>query len=194
MNAAIFLDISRLVGRLLKRRLPTGVDRVDLAYIEHFADRARAVIHLRGRPLLLSSNASRRIFQALLNEREITGRNLALDIVRGAAGGLIEPAPQGAVYLNTSHSGLLAPGLGLCLRVKGIQPIWMVHDLIPITHHEYCRPGEDDRHIRRMRSVLRHAAALLTNSKATKDELHRVRTGMQVSKCRRASWPDWRRD
>ena len=82
-----------------------------------------------------------------------------------------EPAPQGAVYLNTSHSGLLAPGLGLCLRVKGIQPIWMVHDLIPITHHEYCRPGEDDRHMRRMRSVLRHAAALLTNSKATKDEL-----------------------
>jgi len=171
MAAEVLLDISRLTGRLLRGRLPTGVDRVDIAYIEHFADRARAVIHLGGRPLLLSSNASRRVFKRLLNEREIIGAILALDIVRGVIGGLAEPVPRGAVYLNTSHSGLLAPGLGLCLRVKGIQPIWMVHDLIPITHHEYCRPGEDDRHVRRMRSVLRHAAALLTNSKATKNEL-----------------------
>jgi len=171
MAAEVLLDISRLTGRLLRGRLPTGVDRVDIAYIEHFAGRARAVIHLGGRPLLLSSNASARIFKRLLNEREIIGPVLALDIVRGAIGGLAEPVPRGAVYLNTSHSGLLAPGLGLCLRVKGIQPIWMVHDLIPITHHEYCRPGEDDRHVRRMRSVLRHAAALLTNSKATRNEL-----------------------
>ena len=141
MAAEVLLDISRLTGRLLRGRLPTGVDRVDMAYIEHFADRARAVIHLGGRPLLLSSNASARIFKRLLNEREILGATLALDIVRGVIGGLAEPVPRGAVYLNTSHSGLLAPGLGLCLRVKGIQPIWMVHDLIPITHHEYCRPG-----------------------------------------------------
>ena len=185
MNAEVFLDISRLVGRLLKGRLPTGIDRVDMAYIEHFADRARAVIHLGGRPLLLSSNASRRIFKRLLNEREILGAAIALDIVRGAIGGLGEPAPLGAVYLNTSHSGLLAPGLGLCLRVKGIQPIWMVHDLIPITHHEYCRPGEDDRHVRRMRSVLRHAAALLTNSKATKEELSEFarEAGLEMPPC-----------
>ena len=171
MVTEVFLDISRLIGRLLKGRLPTGVDRVDMAYIEHYADRARAVVHLGGRPLLLSSNASARIFKRLLNEREVLGATLALEIVRGVAGGLVEPARRGAVYLNTSHSGLLAPGLGLCLRVKGIQPIWMVHDLIPITHHEYCKPGEDERHTRRMRSVLKHAAALLTNSKATKNEL-----------------------
>ena len=185
MATEVFLDISRLTGRLLKGRLPTGVDRVDMAYIEHFADRARAVIHLGGRPLLLSSNASRRIFKRLLNEREILGAAIALDIVRGAIGGLGEPAPLGAVYLNTSHSGLLAPGLGLCLRLKGIQPIWMVHDLIPITHHEYCRPGEDDRHVRRMRSVLRHAAALLTNSKATKEELSEFarEAGLEVPPC-----------
>jgi glycosyltransferase involved in cell wall biosynthesis len=185
MNGSVFLDVSRLIGRLLKARLPTGVDRVDLAYIERFADRARAVVHVRGRPLLLSEAASRRIFSRLLNEREILGATLALDIARGLTGALIESVPSGAVYLNTSHSGLLAPGLGRCLRQKGIQPVWMVHDLIPITHHEYCRPGEDDRHARRMRSVLRHAAALLTNSKATKDELSDFarQAGLEMPPC-----------
>src|SRR5688572_33440514 len=117
MAAEVLLDISRLTGRLLRGRLPTGVDRVDMVYIEHFSDRARAVIHLGGRPSLLSSTASKRIFKRLLNEREILGAAIVLDIVRGAIGGLAEPAPRGAVYLNTSHSGLLAPGLGLCLRV-----------------------------------------------------------------------------
>ena len=71
MVTEVFLDISRLTSRLLKGRLPTGVDRVDMAYIEHYADRARAVVHLGGRPLLLSSNASARIFKRLLNEREV---------------------------------------------------------------------------------------------------------------------------
>jgi glycosyltransferase involved in cell wall biosynthesis len=185
MRPEVFFDVSRLVGRLLKGRLPTGVDRVDLAYIEHFAHRARAVIHFGGRPLLLSSKASQRIFQRLLNQRDVLGATLATDIVLGIAGGLLEPAPRSAVYLNTSHSGLLAPGLGLCLRMKGIQPIWMVHDLIPITHHEYCRPGEDERHTRRMRSVLKHAAALLTNSRATKDELvtFAQQCGMETPPC-----------
>lgn len=180
MAAEVFLDISRLTGRLLKGRLPTGVDRVDLAYIEHFADRARAVIHVGGRPLLLSRKASKRVFERLLEQREILGATLARDIFVGVIGSLLEPSPRGAVYLNTSHSGLLAPGLGLCLRLKGIQPIWMVHDLIPITHHEYCRPGEDERHERRMRSVLKHAAALLTNSKATKDELAEFARGCDL--------------
>jgi hypothetical protein len=36
----ITLDISRLFGRMLKGRLPTGVDRVTQAYLAHYRPRA----------------------------------------------------------------------------------------------------------------------------------------------------------
>ncbi|AMH42755.1 hypothetical protein AXG89_33915 [Burkholderia sp. PAMC 26561] len=37
----ILLDITRLLNRLYDGLLPTGVDRVGLAYIEHYGARAR---------------------------------------------------------------------------------------------------------------------------------------------------------
>ena len=55
----ILLDISRLVWRRWAGRLPTGIDRVCLAYLDHFAPRARAVLQWRGHVRVLSA-ANRR--------------------------------------------------------------------------------------------------------------------------------------
>ena len=44
---------------------------------------------------------------------------------------------------------------------------FFVHDLIPITHPEYGRSGEADRHRTRLRTIGRHAAAILVNSADT---------------------------
>jgi glycosyltransferase involved in cell wall biosynthesis len=49
----------------------------------------------------------------------------------------------------------------------------MVHDIIPITHHEFCRPGEVERHKLRMRTLLRLGSAIVANSQATLDGLVR---------------------
>ena len=38
------LDVSRLIWRAWTRRLPTGIDRVCLAYLEHYAPRSHALI------------------------------------------------------------------------------------------------------------------------------------------------------
>jgi glycosyltransferase involved in cell wall biosynthesis len=47
----------------------------------------------------------------------------------------------------------------------------MVHDLIPVTHPEYCRPGEAQRHAHRMRNMLASAVGIIGNSQATLDIL-----------------------
>ena len=47
----------------------------------------------------------------------------------------------------------------------------MVHDLIPITHPEYCRKGERERHLARMKNALAVANGVITNSQATLNEL-----------------------
>jgi glycosyltransferase involved in cell wall biosynthesis len=54
---------------------------------------------------------------------------------------------------------------------RNIKSVFMVHDLIPLTHAEYCRPGVDDTHRQRIHTALRHADGLITNSQATLDSL-----------------------
>lgn len=79
--------------------------------------------------------------------------------------------PRGAVYINVGHSGLDQPALLARLDRAGIRPVVMIHDLIPITYPEFCGPGAAARHHRRLDSVLQHAAAILTNSVATADDV-----------------------
>jgi glycosyltransferase involved in cell wall biosynthesis len=46
--------------------------------------------------------------------------------------------------------------------------VCLLHDLIPIEFPEYQRPGEADKHLRRIRTVARLASAVVTNSDATR--------------------------
>jgi glycosyltransferase involved in cell wall biosynthesis len=80
------------------------------------------------------------------------------------------PAP-GAIYLNVSHTGLGDPGALASVARGGAKPVLMLHDLIPITHPEYCAPSARARHERRMQGVLAHAALVVTNSKSTAADL-----------------------
>ncbi|MES2835438.1 MAG: glycosyltransferase family 1 protein [Pseudomonadota bacterium] len=79
--------------------------------------------------------------------------------------------PRNAVYINVGHTGLDSPRILGDLAERGVARVVMVHDLIPITHPEYCRPGEGARHRTRMRCTLRNASHIIVNSAATGAEL-----------------------
>ncbi|MCS0500780.1 glycosyltransferase family 4 protein [Ancylobacter mangrovi] len=79
---------------------------------------------------------------------------------------------QGAVYLNVSHEGLgSGNGMRAMMRGHGLKPIYLVHDLIPLTHPEYVRPGDAEKHETRMRTVLASAEMVICNSHHTLDQL-----------------------
>ncbi|MDD3444404.1 MAG: glycosyltransferase family 1 protein [Zavarzinia sp.] len=83
---------------------------------------------------------------------------------------LSAPGPQ-PPYLHISHSNLDHPGRFSWLdRYRG-PAIFFVHDLIPLTHPEYCGRGEDARHARRMETVARHARLIIVNSAFTKRDM-----------------------
>ncbi len=76
-----------------------------------------------------------------------------------------ERLPEGTVYLHTSHLRLDRPGrFDWLYDRRDVRPVFFVHDLIPISHPEYGRPGEAARHAARMETVARHAAHVLVNS------------------------------
>ena len=169
----ILIDITRLLGRFMKGRLPTGVDRVSVAYVRHFADRARAVVRFAGRALVLPRDASQELFARLPNpsaDFNWTARRL---VARQLLSFRSDGDCRGALFFNTGHSGLEHPSSVALIRRLALKPVFLVHDLIPITHPEYSRPGELEKHVVRMDNALRLACGVITNSRATLDELER---------------------
>ncbi|MFC0632419.1 glycosyltransferase family 4 protein [Brevundimonas balnearis] len=87
--------------------------------------------------------------------------------------GTMTPAAvaKGDVYINVSHTGLEKPAIFKKLRQKGARIVVMIHDLIPITHPEFCRAGDREKHQRRIETVRRYADLVITNSASTSSVL-----------------------
>jgi glycosyltransferase involved in cell wall biosynthesis len=77
----------------------------------------------------------------------------------------------GQFYLNVGHTGLNEPSLPQWIKRHRLRAIYLIHDLIPLTHPEYCRGGEAEKHRERMFNVIESAAGVIGNSQATLDDL-----------------------
>jgi glycosyltransferase involved in cell wall biosynthesis len=174
-------DVTRLLGRTLQGRRPTGVDRVGLAYLERFRARARALVRFGGRWLVFAQVDSQRLFDWLISPnagsaghvRWLVGSNYALTWQRPQAG---------CILLNTGHSGLDGADYVEYVRRYGLRPLYFLHDMIPVTFPEYGRPGEAERHRRRLSTMLMTARGLIVNSNVTGSELeaYAVQQGMTL--------------
>lgn len=165
----MLIDITRLAERFLHDRLPTGVDRVSLQYLQHFIGRSYALVRFGGRWVELGLGDSRRVFEALLDGGS-GGRSLIRRCV-GQAYVLSWHRRHYGVLFNTGHSGLDRPDYAARVMRRGFKPVFFLHDLIPISHPEYCRAGEAERHHRRLETMLSVASGLIVNSAVTRDEL-----------------------
>src|SRR5688500_14249187 len=104
MADPILIDVSRLIWRQWTRRLPTGIDRVCLAYLRHFAPRASAVVQFRRWRMILGPADSARLFELLLND---SGRfRTRSTAILGAAATRPASNVEGQLYLNVGHTGL----------------------------------------------------------------------------------------
>lgn len=83
----------------------------------------------------------------------------------------LPPAAPGQAYISVGHTALTTPAILADLARRGVSSTIMIHDLIPITHPEFCRPGDRARHHRRVCNALRHADRIIVNSGYTADQL-----------------------
>lgn len=169
----MLIDVTRLLNRFVRSRLPTGIDRVILAYLQHYKGRAQAVIWLGGRFLILSIRLSEQLFELLITQNKISPVFALRVIAHGILTLEHTKRKSGEIFMNLGHSGLDRQDYKGRLRANGLRPVFMVHDLIPITHHEFCRDGERELHILRMRTVIETASGIVANSIATLEELYR---------------------
>jgi glycosyltransferase involved in cell wall biosynthesis len=178
----ILLDVTRLLRRLIQGRHATGIDRVVLAYALNYEARVRALVCHGNRACVLS-NRDTGIVIGLL--KQMADRNSEagdnLQIRRTARWLLIKSYPfarklpprSAGMLLNLSHTGLEQRGAFAKQVHNGISAVFMIHDLIPLTHAEYCRDGESGRHAIRIENALNVGEGIIVNSQATLVELTR---------------------
>jgi len=182
------IDVTRLVARLMKGRLPTGVDRVCLTYVQRYANRARAALHRGPFNIILPAAASRQLFALLLEPPGDLARRVVLLVAKAALFAWRDRSCAGSMLLNIGHSGPEQPQYVAWLRRRGLRPVFMIHDVIPVTHPEYCRPPERQRHMRRLDAVLRTASAVISSPPGTISGSRRIGEVIEDSSI---GDPDW---
>ena len=140
-----------------------------LAYLRHFGERSQAVIQHERFRRILDRDASQDLFDLLEGPSKRFRAALLPGILRHLRG--LNGRGQDRLYLNVGHTGLDAQGFRDWTSRAQVRPVYLVHDLIPITHPETCRAGEAYRHRERMRTVLTTGSGVIGNSQVTLDEL-----------------------
>jgi glycosyltransferase involved in cell wall biosynthesis len=176
----MLIDVSRIVWRRWTGTRATGIDRICQAWLEEYAAFSQAVIIHRYGKSILPQRASRALFDILLDleqsgsslaGRLLFRRRMVATAMRHGMRLRDQLDGRGRFWLNPGHTGLDAPEVAIWARRRHLRPIHLVHDLIPITHPQFCREGEDERHRRRMRTVLDTASGVVTNSAHTLEAL-----------------------
>ena len=168
---------------------PTGIDRVEHAYIHAVAQRDQHALALaklgkdfvvaplaevsRALPNLLAGRLKqgptlrdRFRFRLPAAQRSARGflRRCAMGQGKRVGAALGGAAPE--VYLNVGHTNLDADSLQT-IRDHGAETWVMVHDLIPLEFPQYTRPGVTEQFRKRMRAVAANADRIICNSAAT---------------------------
>lgn len=203
----VILDLSRLLAAGW-RGTAAGIDRVELAYARHFADRDASFSGQSpwGFHAELPRDIALGLIVALQKEARVEARflagagyvALASSLGRAKLRRRIAATPR-CVFVIVSHAGLHDPGPIAELKAAGARFLPMLHDLIPITHPEFTSPKQIERHPKRVETILELADALLISSHATGDALaalhpgrklppmHLVRFGTDIAACRPAA-------
>ncbi|MDZ4135823.1 MAG: glycosyltransferase family 1 protein, partial [Paracoccaceae bacterium] len=195
---ARLLDLTRLVSRL-GRGVLTGIDRVELAYLERlladplpvFAlvrtgpgfvllDRAGAcAVAQRAKGALPVGAADflgwlTRRTEPLRARAEADLRRLALARAAPPLLGrmLRRHLPAGVSYINVGHANLTARVMRAVQTVPGARTAVLVHDVIPLDFPEFTRPGISAVFAHKMAVVAKYADLVICSTEDAKRRVH----------------------
>lgn len=204
-SSARLLDLSRLAARIGRQAL-TGVDRVELAYLHRLLTEPVPLFGLvrtalgfalldRGGAAALMARVSG---DAVAGPADMAGRifyrrnparaRVEADLRRvaiarclpfGLGRMLRRNLPAGTTYLNAGHANLSARVFRAIQSLPGASAVVLIHDVIPLDHPEFTRPGISAVFQRKLAAVSAYADLVICNSAVTRDRTahHMARMG-----------------
>lgn len=192
------LDLTRLISRA--GRMPTGIDRVELAYLQNLLARPEpffAIVRTTLGYVLLARKGAEAIAARLTGDQpwgkpdkwtilargkpvavrqaESDLRRAALDRVRPRRLGemLKRHMPVGSAYVNVGHSNLSDRMMSAVRHGLHGRIAVMIHDAIPLDHPEWQRADSVDRFRGLLRRVREMADVMLYPSAVTQADVER---------------------
>lgn len=166
-NKWLTIDATRQFRRVQNQKIATGIDKVDLAYIDHFKAASLALLRLKNRWYLLNYKYSQLLFSAILSNQPLSKKK----IIYFCASSILLRSGKSSVLINTSHSGLEQVSYAVKAKHYFKHVIYFLHDIIPLEYPEYCKEGEYDKHIQRVKTIVDSASLIITNSQDTQEKL-----------------------
>ncbi|MDR5653094.1 glycosyltransferase family 4 protein [Ruixingdingia sedimenti] len=193
---ARLLDLSRMAARL-DHAAPTGIDRVERAYLRALLARPEPLFALTrsafGGACLLDRQGAARLLDLAEGRAPLPARAAlvprlyhrsapaqaradsavrALALARAGRAGLARMLrrhlPEGVEYLNTGHANLRPQVFAALRQVPGARITVLVHDMIPLDHPHHTRPDTIAPFAARMRLVGAEADRVIYNSAWTR--------------------------
>ena len=184
MQSSVVLDVTRLVSRLGRGAL-TGIDRVELAYLQNLPSLCENVFGLLRTPagvLLLDRTGLHHLGEwslgaTLPKHRDLLTRLIRKDAMLGAietalrsisiarlrVGALPHKLPEllgPFLYLNVGHSNLSAKMLKAIRSARG-HVVVMIHDVIPLDFPQFARDGQHEVFAQKLRAVSQFSDAVI---------------------------------
>jgi glycosyltransferase involved in cell wall biosynthesis len=193
---ARLIDVTRLVSRA--GRVPTGIDRVELAWLRHLLGQPEAVMGLlrtpfgwvlAGRDGLvrferamaagmsgrgdLLSRLSRRPAAVQAAETLLRRGAVARSLHGGLAAMLRRQLPGRVTACNVGHANLTEETLGALRSVPGLRLVVMIHDTIPLDFPEFQRAGTAAAFAAKFAAAARFAHRIVCPSQAAAADVAR---------------------
>lgn len=195
MSGALCLDLTRTISRA--GRVPTGVDRVELAYLREFLTRDGVVLGLVRTALgfvvlnrvgmqdvldrTIADEWGRPDWAGHLSRKLNRTQAAAQSTVRAnavarassfrLAAMLRKILPDGTDYYNVGLSNLAHSTLAAL--PPSVRISILIHDTIPLDFPQYQRIGSPAAFAEKMQAIIGHADRIICNSPQTKDDVIR---------------------
>ncbi|MCA0870483.1 glycosyltransferase family 4 protein [Seohaeicola saemankumensis] len=195
---ARLLDLTRLISRA--GRVATGVDRVELAYLDYLMQRPdplfavvrttlgfvlldrKGVMAVQkrlsgqvnwGMPDRLSRLARSKSPEVRRAESDLRRHALDRCLPRGLFKMLARHLPKGSAYLNVGHSNLTDRMFQSVRHGLGGRTAIMIHDVIPLEFPQFQRPGTPEKFRQMLKRVRAQANVVIYNTSDTRDRAER---------------------
>jgi glycosyltransferase involved in cell wall biosynthesis len=172
----LIFDLSRLLTRV-RFATPTGIDRVERAYIGHaLALKDRDIRFMAYVPVYGTREIARRDVAAMiaaLDQQWAEGKSSigAFSLVKLMAKAKRLSSPENAVTLTPTHHLLHSKKLLMQQKRNNGRLFVFIHDTIPSDFPEYARAGGAARHRLRLRNTIDAADVIIVNSADTAKRL-----------------------
>lgn len=189
------IDITRFISRI-GRGKPTGIDRVEIAYLSELSARDPQCLAVAkmGKDYVLLTAKDAVAGMAKLQKGDPLGRlglhdfyrlklpkeqrqarqyfrSVALKSSPDPKGLFDADELQGIEYVNVGHSNLTDGFLSAVSGAGCTQITAMVHDMIPLDFPEYTKAGMSEQFAGRMQSLARYAQRIICNSADTQERV-----------------------